>query len=227
MYFTLVMYHLLGYAMYQYRERLGLHPMRLPAAHFADQAREWLRDPGALDAHLQQLAAEGQLDHAVALLAGLIRREPRNLSLHERYDRALRLAGNQETWRRHASEYLGLLLREGQGAPALGFFDQTRRAERAFRPQDAATQVELARAARAYGRTELASALLLEFDQRFPGSAAQTEAYYLAAQLLHEDYGETVEARKLLDYLVRTYPSDPLAIAAKRYLQALPGALER
>jgi len=221
MYFVLIMYHLMGYVMYQYHEPLGLHPMRPPPATFGDQAREWLRDPGALDAHLQQLAADGQVGDAVALLAGLIRREPENLKLHERYNRALRLAGDKDKWQRHSSEYLGLLLREGQGASALALYDQCRRTLPPFQPQEAATQVELARAARAHGNSGLASSLLLDFDQRFPGSLAQPDAYYLAAQLLHEDFGETAEARTLLEYLVRTFPGHPLGIASRRYLELL------
>jgi hypothetical protein len=83
------------------------------------------------------------------------------------------------------------------------------------------------RCRRAHGRNELAAALLLEFDQGFPGSAAQAEASYLAAQLLHEDFGEPEEARKPFDSVVRTCPRDPLAIAAKRYLQAMDGAVRR
>jgi hypothetical protein len=221
MYLTLVMYHLMGYVLYQYHSPLGLHPLRPPPATFGERAREWLRDPGALDAHLRQLAADGQVNDAVALLAGLIGREPENLALHERYNRALRLAADNGAWQRHSSEYLGLLLREGQGAKALALYDQFRRALPQFQPNEAATQVDLARAARAHGDSELASSLLMEFDQRFPGSLTQPDAYYLAAQLLHEDFGETAEARRLLDYLVRTFPAHPLGIAAQRYLQLL------
>jgi hypothetical protein len=221
MYFTLVMYHVMGYVMYQYHAPLGLHPLRLPAATFGERSRAWLRDPGALDAHLQQLAADGQVDDAVALLAGLIRREPEDLKLHERYNGALRQAGDKDKWQRHSSEYLGLLLREGQSATALALYDRCRRALPEFQPNQAATQVELARAARAHGDSELASSLLMDFDHRFPGSLAQPEAYYLAAQLLHEDFGETAEARTLLAYLVRTFPGHPLGIAAQRYVQLL------
>jgi tetratricopeptide (TPR) repeat protein len=223
LYFTLIMYNMMGYTLYQYHDELGVRPLHEPAAQgSAVSMRRLEHDPAALDAYLQRLAVEGRVEDAVPLLARLVRRQPDQLPLHERYHLALAATGRTDATLEHAPQYIALLLADGQVEPALRLFRECAERRPGFGLHDPAAQLQLARAARRQGDPQFASTVLRDFDQRFPGSAMQGDAYYLAAQLLHEDFHESGEARRLLEFVLRQYPNDPIADAARRYLAGMP-----
>jgi tetratricopeptide (TPR) repeat protein len=225
MYFTLIGFNMLGYVLYQYHDRLGLriatqdhppHPLR------PQRLRDVQGDPKALDAQVKRLLDEGRNREATDLLYELVRLNPENRDYNERYRFVLRATHNKLSLGRHGAQYIDVLVKAGDANRALEIYRECRRDDAAFHLPEAAQQVALAEAARGAGADQLAADLIQDFDQVFPMSPARPAAYLLGARLLHERLGDSVEARRLLEEIVRRPGNDPVTAQAREYLAKLP-----
>jgi hypothetical protein len=67
----------------------------------------------------------------------------------------------------------------------------------------------------------LAGQLIKGFDKKNKAHADIPRIYMIGAQLMAEWGGKPEEARRILEYLLKRYPSDAVATEAGRYLQLL------
>ncbi len=91
-----------------------------------------------------------------------------------------------------------------------------------FHLPEATQQLALAEAARGAGADDTAAELIQDFEQAFPMSPQRPAAYLLGARLLHERFGDSEEARRLLEEIVRRPGNDPVTVQARAYLATLP-----
>jgi len=218
-YFALITYHMMGYAIYQYHEGLGVH------AEVSFEKAEAQLSPGkAADpvlAKLSTLIANDQLDEAIDLLREELRIRWENNDLHERYQKLLVLAGKQTTALNHSREFIAKLVTEKRLFQALDLCVQSLKADPEFQLQDSYQVHELASAARMGKRHKLALDLMRRFDRRYPDHPHIPLVYFLTSQILSEHFGMNKEALQILHAIQIKFPDHSLAGEARQYIEAL------
>jgi tetratricopeptide (TPR) repeat protein len=218
-YFVLIMYHMMGYAIYQYHEELGVF-----AAVSFEEAQAKLAPGKAADPVLSKLGAliaSGQQDEAINLLRGELRARWENNDLHERYLKLLLAAGKQSEALSHAREFITKLVNEKRLFQAMDLCEQCLKLDPEFQLQDSFQVHDLAIAARMGKRSKLALELMRRFDRRHPDHPHIPSVYFLSAQILSEHYRMDKEALQILQALQVKFPDHALAKEARQYQEVL------
>lgn len=216
MYFTMIAFNMMGYVLYQYHRPLGLD---------VDEPRG--RRGGApepRDEESDQIAAliaAGQLDKALDIAYEAQRVDPESLPAQERYHKLLHLAGKTDRLLPHANRFIGLLLRKSMPAKALEALRRCREKEAEYRPEDPATVLALAQAARSTRDAKFALEILRGFDKAHPRHPLIPEVYSLSARILCEDMRQDAMADRLFAAILERYPDHPCAAQAQEYRTAL------
>ncbi|MFZ5522770.1 MAG: hypothetical protein ACOY9D_01625 [Pseudomonadota bacterium] len=218
-YFALITYHMMGYAIYQYHEGLGVE-----AAVSFEKAEAKLAPDKAADpvlAKLGSLIASGQEEEAIDLLREALRTRWENNDLHERYQKLLFAAGKQTPALNHAREFIAKLVTEKRLFQALDLCEQCLKLDPEFQLQDSNQVHELASAANVGKRQQLALELMRRFDRRYPDHPHIPSVYLLSAQILSEHYRMNQEALQILHALQAKFPDHALASEARLYMESL------
>ncbi|MEO9040764.1 MAG: hypothetical protein ABI265_12160 [Gallionella sp.] len=218
-YFALITYHMMGYAIYQYHEALGVH------ADVSFEDAEAKLSPGKVAdpvlTKLGSLVANGQQDEAIELLREELRTRWENNDLHERYQKLLMAAGKQTAALNHGREFINKLVTEKRLFQALDLCEQCLKLDPEFQQQDSNQVYELASAANIGKRQNLAISLMRRFDRRYPGHPQIPSVYMLSAKILGEHFRMNKEAIQILRGLQAKYPDHALSGEAQIYMDAL------
>jgi tetratricopeptide (TPR) repeat protein len=222
-YFTYVICALIGYAMYQYADRLDISVLGPGERSLRSKATARTVDIKARtrDALIGQMVSAGEIKEAIDLLSEDLSERPADLSLHARLHRLLVAEGSSLTIDDHADKYMTLLVKSQNWREALELFDESiaRRAD--WVPRDVANIVPLAQAALRAGKPKQAGLLIRGFDKKNPNHPDIPRAYLVGAQIMAEYAGKPDEARRILEHLVKRYAGDPAATEASRYLEVM------
>lgn len=213
MYFAMIAFNMMGYVLYQYHRALGLE---------VDDPRA-----GGSEAHdpvadqVADLIAAGQLDKAIDIAYEAQRTDPENLVSQERYHKLLHLAGRTDRLLPHAQRFIAQLLRRHMPGKALDVLRRCREKAAEFRPEDPATILALAQAARSGRDAKFAMEIIRSFDRVFPQHPLIPEAYSLGARILCEDLRQDAKADRLFAAICEHYPDHPCAVQAREYRAVL------
>lgn len=218
-YFTLITYHMMGYAIYQYHEALGVH-----AAVSYEKAEAKLAPNKQVDPTLSKLSAliaNGQQQEAIDLLREALRQRWENNDLHERYQKLLVAAGKHSAALQHAREFIAKLINEKRMFQALDLCELNLRLDPEFQLQDSYQIYELAAAANMAKRHKLALDLMRRFDKRYPKHPHAPSIYLLSARILGEHFRMNKEAMQILRALQAKFPDHAASIEARQYMDTL------
>ena len=212
MYFTLVAFNMMGYAIYQFHDVLGLD---VDKRDEASGSGELLIVDG--QAHeIEALIEEGKIDEALELSYEAQRLHPDDPEVQERYSRLLYLAGKDDRLPVHTERLIPLLLKHDGKQTALEAWRRCREKHPDYRPEDPGACLRLAEAARADKRPKQAFDLINGFDKRFRGHALIPDVYFFCGLLLSEDMRKDDKADVFFATLCARYPDHPRAEDAKR-----------
>jgi len=220
MYFSLIMFTMMGYVIYQYHEELGYTIDVEPEAEEVERAVA----QAPVNPQLQEveiLIKEGRFDEALRSLEAKVKASPADLALRERYHRLLVTTQDKERLSRHCGEFISRLMSENKGSRAMEIYADCVRFDPACKPSNGADVHELATQLNARGQSKLALALLNNFHAAFPNHADVVRNYLLAAQIMSEKLNQDDNAKKLLSYLVEKYPDHDLGAEIRGYLDVL------
>ena len=221
-YFTLVMFNMMGYCIYQYHHMLGLQVK----VDF-DQANDGSAPAAAgkpRDMVGEEIAARvssGDLKGALDLAYEQHRTTPDDLVVQERYYKLLQLGDKPDSVLRQARELISLLFRNARGDRALQIFKSCREVQADFALENPAEIFKLAQAARRAGDFMLALTLLRDFDKRNPRHPDAPAALLMSAQILSENLKKDDLATDTLKSLLQKFPEHPLKAEAASYLQVM------
>jgi hypothetical protein len=227
LYFNLIAFNMMGYALYQYHRELGIEVK----VDFAEQEKRGARRGGRdgktaaqADPVAEAVAARvaaGDLDGALDAAYEQQRQEPENLTAQERYHKLLLLADKKPRALEHGQRYLATLLRLGRDDQAFDLFQRLRDLDGGFRPEQPGHLLKLAE--QAYRRRDpvLALSLVHGFDKQNPRHPDIPGVYMLAARIMSEHYRKDDMAGAILRGLLQKYPEHPLAAEADVFLRAL------
>lgn len=218
-YFTIVMFRLMGYTLYQYHAELGFAVDK----GFEGQAYALGFDPVRQRmAESTALLKAGQYDQAIALARADVAARPDDLVANQRLHRLLlAVPGQGAAMLAHASTWVSSLLRSARPALAADVIEAIWQEQPDYRPAMGAWYLPLAEALFATRRYDSAARLIQGFDRRFPGHADIPAIYLLGARLLIEHRRDEAQARRVLDALCRHFPASPAAVEAEQLLALL------
>lgn len=221
-YFTYVICALIGYAMYQYADRLqisvvgpGEERLMSSTGRHADIKSR------TRDALIGQMVTQGEIKEAIDLLNDDLRQRPNDLSLHARLHKLLLAENYTPKIEDHTEKYLALLVKSQNWREALDLVEDALARRADWAPRQAESIAPLARAALQKGRPQLAATLIRGFDKKHPNHPDVPQIYFVGAQLMAESAGKPDEGRRILNYLLQKYPADPVSTEARRYLEVM------
>jgi len=206
--FTLILFHMLGYLLFQYQEELGF------AADVQDGealAQVQSRDRTArLDADIDMNLKDGNYDRVHSMLKEALKRDPDNaLRIAQLYKLLIARRNVPELHRYHA-RILNWLANNNNGEAIAGLVTLLQEAEPTFRLEDPELSLRCAGSMYHRGRFKPALRLLQDFHKRFPDSDQLAPAYLLAAQILANGLNQWEKATAFLTFIQKKCPNHPL-----------------
>lgn len=215
MYFSLIMFNLMGYVLYQYHGSLGLAAEGDGGQVVPEDDRTG--DPGE---RIAALISAGQVDQALDVAYEAQRLTPEDFRTQDRYLKLLLLGHKTERFLSHARTVLPTYLARGRLAEAWALWCRCRQLDGAWETSES-TVLALAQAA-ARGRDFRGALEVMKgFDRRYPGHGDIPAIYLLSAQILCEQFHQDPLAGRILETLKARYPDHPLRTEAERYLATL------
>lgn len=209
LYFTVIMFAMMGYVLYQFHQALGLK-VRISFARSSSNpaTRAAIAQADPMAEAVASKVATGELDAAIDIADEQRRQYPEDLAIQERYQTLLLAAGRTERALGHGQAYLNLLLRLGRAEQALDLLKRLRGVDAAFLPVRPDAIPPLADAAFRRRDANTTVALVRGFDKRHlmapPVPGDQQRARDEAAGMGHVSHA-TLDVELLLQEFV----SDP------------------
>ncbi len=218
MYFTLVMFNMMGYVLYQYHEQLGF-TVEVEAETPHDKHIESLSSPELRAVEI--LLQEGKNEEAAQRLAQIIQSAPGNIDARERMLKLARLNSDNTLHTKQGQDYISYLFHENKFGLATKVYQECVAFDKQFRPVKPNERVEIARLLKGNGHNKTAVTLLGNLHRDFPAFDGTPAAYLLVAQLLCEQFGEDDKARQILQFVLKNYPNHVQAGEIQNYLRVV------
>ncbi|MGR8934548.1 MAG: tetratricopeptide repeat protein [Gammaproteobacteria bacterium] len=219
-YFSVAMYAMMGYVIYQYHEELGFNEVQEVEDDPRKKVTGLSADPLLNEVYI--LNIEGMQDAAIKRLQAAIKENPKP----EYYTKLLKLL--QSTARktdlcRYGQNYLQLLL-NNESIPrvkrlheAAGIYADCINADPAFGLQDPEMVFDLGEAAYQNRQFDACLTILNGYHKRFPQSELLPHAYLTVAKVLVDHKQEDAQAKQILEVLLKRYPEHAVAAQVKEY----------
>lgn len=220
-YFFVLMCALIGYAMYQYADRLGIAVVGPGEAPTIGRVSSAAHKRRVRDALIGQMVAAGEIREAIDMINEDLRERPHDLSLHGRLHKLLLIEGSAPRIEDHAERYLELLVSTDNARQALPLVEAAFARKADYEPRKLELIAPLARAAIAAGKPKLAAQLIRGFDRRHRMHPEIPNVYLVGAQLMLEGGAPPEQTRSMLQHLIDRYPQHPAAAEAKRLAERL------
>jgi tetratricopeptide (TPR) repeat protein len=222
-FYTIISYHLMGYVILQYHERIGY---QVDYEDFADPTVEDFEpqksDPDAVVlSKVEPLIKEGKLDEAIGLIKTMTEQQPiAGIKLSERYYNLLKLRKRRAELMAHGVTHLDILTAENIKSKAIAVFTECRIADPGFMPT-AAALFKLAGWLNETGKIKAAVAVYNTLAKSYPDNPLVPKAYFRIAQIFHDRLMNKAQAKKALDLLLQKYPNHDIVPQAESFLARL------
>lgn len=219
MYFTLVMFHLMGYVLYQYHDELGYH-IEVEGDEAENKKTAVIPTNPELRA-VEILIQEGKTKEASTKLLLLIKEKPSDHNTQMHNLQLQKLLGDMETYDKYAKKYISYLFSTEQATQAVKILPTILLTKPDFKPAQAKERFELAKLLKQNGQSKAAVSLINNLHIDFPAFEKIPEAYLLASKMLCEQLGNDQQAKNILNFLLKKFPDDNKVSEIKDYLQVV------
>lgn len=219
MFFTLIMFNMMGYVLYQYHEELGFN-IQLEYSELGNSG-SWPHETEPALRKIEILFHEGKLTEAQARLIQIIQEHPGNMQYRERLHRLLLARGDLEGLRDYSADYIGRLMLENRPSEALRVFTDCYKLDKGFKFGNGRQRFAMALLLNKNGQARAALNLLTNLHVDFPGYEGIPDAYLLVARILCESFNEDKKAHQILEFLQNKYPQHPSIPQVKEYMMVV------
>ncbi len=215
--FTLILFHMLGYLLFQYQEELGFASDLQDGADGQDNHQ---RDRSArFDADIDMNLKDGNYDRVQSMLKEALKRDRDNGQRIGQLYQLLTARNDVPELYRYHPRLLTWLADHNDGDGMAALLHSLQNAEPQFRLEDPELAVRCARTLYHRGHFKLALRLLQDFHKRFPDSKQLAQAYLLVAQTLANGLNQWEKATAFLTFIQKRCQQDPLHKQIGTYLE--------
>ena len=219
-FYVIVSYHLMGYVILQYHERIGYH---VEYEDFSDPAiepaaeRESDPDEPVIIA-VNPLIQDGKLDEAIALIKQMTQEQGiKGINLSERYYNLLKMKKRIKEWVEYGDKHLDLLVADNNKSKALQVYAECLKLKPDFLPS-ADALFKMGGWLNEGGKTKPALGIYNRLIKQYPQNPIVPKTYFRVAQIFHDRLMNTDKARKMLGALKSRYPEHDIIPHVENYL---------
>ena len=202
-FYTIVSYHLMGYVILQYSEKIGC---QLDYEDFQDPSAEDYEsedaDPDAIVlSEVAPLLQDGKLDEAISVIKKSIQQQPIwGVELSERYYNLLKMRKRKAELVAHGVNHLDMLAEKNQKNKAVAVFSECHKLDNDFLPP-ADPLFKVAGWLNETGKTKAAVAVYNLIVKPYPENSLVPKAYSRIAQIFNDRVMNTEKAKKVLSVI--------------------------
>lgn len=219
-YYTIISYHLMGYVMLQYHDRVGLtvnpedfiDPSMINITGQDDEDTKTLQN-------ISSMIVQGDIDPAMALVRNKIKTDGvTSLNTAERYYSLLKLHGSKDEALEVGTEYLKLLIDKKDSTQAIDVYIDCSKHDRAEFEMAPGQLYQLGQWLAACGMTSDAIGVLEKIAVQHPGDAFVPQAFFKLATIYKEYLNDEKTTRNILNLLIEKFSGHAIASKAEKYL---------
>lgn len=215
--FTLMLFHMLGYLLFQYQEELGFASDHQDEESLSEmQGRDRSH---RFDADIDINLKDGNYDRVQAMLKEILKRDPSNAHRLEQLHALLTARDDRQELYRYHPRLLSMLADRNDGDSMASLLATIESIESGFRLDDPELALHCAKTLYNRGHFKPALKLLQDFHKRFPDSECLPHAYLTVAQALANGLGQWEKATAFLTFIKKRCGNHPLHEQIDIYLQ--------
>ncbi|MBN59343.1 MAG: hypothetical protein QF808_09840 [Thalassolituus sp.] len=196
-FYMVVIFHLLGYVVFQYQEKLGFY-----ARAQTGDAPVYRSEVERSRAKISVLVKEGDYEAVNRLYQKTLDRNGQDMSLNDEYFEFLMATGNKESLLEFADEYMSYKLHKGQQVQLKRIYNQVRSVITDFKPTGSEVRFTLAKDYASFGDYPAVVRLINGMHQECSDNQLLVDAYTLLREAL-EALGRDSMVRSCDQYLIR------------------------
>jgi tetratricopeptide (TPR) repeat protein len=215
--FTLMLFHMLGYLLFQYQEELGFASDHQDEESLGElQSRDRTH---RFDADIDMNLKDGNYDRVQSMLKDSLKRDPSNAHRLEQLHALLTARDDHQELYRYHPRLLTMLADKNDGESLASLLSTIEQTEPGFRLNDPELALHCARTLYHRGQFKPVLKLLQDFHKRFPESECLPHAYLVVAQALANGLGQWEKATAFLTFIKKRCVNHPLHEQIDVYLQ--------
>lgn len=222
-YFSVQIFNMLGYVLYQYHHELGYPVSEDTIAQNHTPTPQGKATPPKHPAliELDILLAEGRLEDGKQTLLAALEQEQENLELMQALHKLAQALQDTHNLPSYTNHLLALQLQQGKTAMTTETLRQTRQLCPDYQIDQPELAYNIARQAYQAGQYQQAIDLLNGLHQRSPYFDQLVDAYLLVAKSFSEGLGDDASALKVLQFLQQQYADHPNIAAVNQYAEVV------
>lgn len=222
LYFTLIMFNMMGYVIFQYHEQLG-YSVRMEVdqdyASAGQSHKPKSSNPALQEAEL--LVKEGNADEAIFRLRAVVAGANVPLAVRAYYHQLLLSKGQVDAMVKHGAEYLNILLYQKKASEAARLVVDCYKHKAVLRPANPDDFYTLAYALKDMRAFRECMALINNFHSLYPVHPDIPRLYLLGARVLSEELHNDAMAQKILQFLKAKYSQHNLSAEIEQFYRAV------
>jgi tetratricopeptide (TPR) repeat protein len=222
-YYSIISYHMMGYVLLQYRDRIGYH-VAFEDFNDPSMGKKSSQPADPEEAILRQVNTSiknGNPDEALSTIQRMTSPgEIKGLPLSERYFLLLKMKEDRGAMVAHGRHYLRLLAGKGMKKKGLEAFDACRQADPGFLP-DPPVLLKIGMWLNENGKAKEALQIFQSMVKNYPNASEVPSAYFRAAQVYNDRLMSPDKAKKILTGIIKKYPDHEMTKMAQNYLGTL------
>ena len=212
-YYMIVAYHLMGYLMYQYHERIGYdvaydgedeNEQKVYSNKVSAKAVE--QSNNELLSRINILIKDGNHDSAITLIQKETDGRPSELAVAERYFNLLRIRQRNEELAFFGRQYIPLLIKANHKTKACEVYLECLAINENFLEGEVENVFTAAKTLNELKYHTLAFNAFQKFIKQSPDHTLAPNAHLFIAMLLNEHFHDREKASESLQYLLKKYP---------------------
>jgi hypothetical protein len=220
-YFTLIIYNMMGYVIFQYHEELGYHVNTDVDRDFESQVNTQPGSRLGVPNEIDVLIKEGRIEDAANRLRQNLAQDVNNIELHEQYHKFLLQTRNIEPLIKHGQEFINFLLYENKISKAATIYKDcwkfSKQINKEISIADPSKIPDMATTLMAMRAFREAFGLMNGFHKRYPNHPQIPHVFLLTAKLLCEEFNQEQRAMQIITFLQKKYPNHELRPAFDQY----------
>lgn len=215
-YFLLIIFHMIGYVIYQYHEELGyqIEVEFEPQTHKGDVVAP--SNPVISESSI--LIKEGDLEGAIKLLQDASQHSPDDSDILDQLHKLALLNQNDKILLENAQALITALIKQNKTKRAAEVYLETLAKHADFKPSDPDQIFVLAQQLERLAKYKDALAIMNGFAKNNPGHNDIAQLYFMGAKILCERFKQDSKAKAILQDLLKKYPTHTLVNDIRTYL---------